>query len=84
MEGPPYSLMYDDNHQDIDDLSGILPRTGKFIINEIQRLKNLSGREYGIEVSSLEVYCENVKDLYGTGPEANDLSLITVKNKLVI
>lgn len=81
MEGPPYSMMLD---EDIDELSGILPRTGKFIINEITRLKGLSGREYGIEVSSLEIYCESVKDLYGNGPDSNDLNLITMKNKVLI
>jgi hypothetical protein len=69
---------------DVDEVCGILPRTGKFILNEIQRLKGLNGREFGIEVSSLEVYCESVKDLYGQGPESNDLNLISVKNKVMI
>ena len=44
----------------------------------------MNGREFGIEVSSIEVYCDIVKDLYGSGPEANDLNLITVKDKVMI
>ena len=84
MEGPPLSLADEFNEESLNDLSGILPRTGEFLLKEVLRLKKLNGREFGIEVSSIEVYCDTVRDLYGTGPEANDVSLITVKDKVVI
>jgi kinesin family protein C1 len=44
----------------------------------------MNRRELGIEVSSIEVYCDIVKDLFGTGPSANDARLISVKDKVVI
>jgi hypothetical protein len=74
----------DINDGTLDELSGILPRTAEFLLKEVSRLKKLNGREFGIEVSSIEVYCDTVKDLYGTGPEANDINLISVKDKVVI
>jgi hypothetical protein len=84
MEGPPFLAAADINDVTLDELSGILPRTAEFLLKEVARLKKLNGREFGIEVSSIEVYCDTVKDLYGSGPEANDLNLITVKDKVVI
>jgi len=84
MEGPPFLSAGETNDGDLDELSGILPRTAEFLLKEVSRLKKLNGREFGLEVSSIEVYCDTVKDLYGTGPEANDLNLITVKDKVVI
>jgi len=84
MEGPPFLAVSDSDNETIDELCGIIPRTAEFLLKEVARLKKLNGREFGIEVSSIEVYCDTVKDLYGTGPEANDLSLITVKDRVVI
>jgi hypothetical protein len=84
MEGPPFLTVSDSDNETIDELCGIIPRTAEFLLKEVARLKKLNGREFGIEVSSIEVYCDTVKDLYGTGPEANDLSLITVKDRVVI
>jgi hypothetical protein len=84
MEGPPFLAAADINDVTLDELSGILSRTAEFLLKEVARLKKLNGREFGIEVSSIEVYCDTVKDLYGSGPEANDLNLITVKDKVVI
>ena len=93
MEGPPFLAAADINDGTLDELSGILPRTAEFLLKEVVRLKKLNGREFGIEVSSIEVYCDTVKDLYGSGSDANlqlnakeafDLNLITVKDKVVI
>jgi hypothetical protein len=41
MEGPPYTLMLDsgDNSTQLDEMSGILPRTAEFLFQEISRLK---------------------------------------------
>ena len=84
MEGPPFLSASDCNEGHLDELSGILPRTAEFLLKEVARLKKLNGREFGLEVSSIEVYCDIVKDLYGSGAEANDLNLITVKDRVMI
>ena len=63
MEGPNSHLLFDDNFE-IHELSGILPRAADYIFKEIKRLKSSFNREYNIEVSSLEIYCENVRDLF--------------------
>ena len=85
MEGPPFLCgSSDTNAETLDELAGILPRTAEFLLKEVGRLKKLNGREFGIEVSSIEVYCDTFKDLYGTGHEANDVNLITVKDRVVI
>ena len=46
------------------DLSGILPRTAVFIINEVKRLKSYIYTEIKVEISSLEIYCDKVKDVF--------------------
>jgi hypothetical protein len=66
MEGPPYSSTFQtDGDSKIDEISGILPRTAEFIFGEIERLNKQSSKQYHLEISSIEVYCDNVKDLYG-------------------
>lgn len=79
MEGPPYAL----NGETVDELSGILPRTAEFLFSELKRLKNQGHKDFNIDVSSLEVYCENVRDLYSEDAKQN-MDLITVKNKVVV
>ena len=64
MEGPDYGFMLDDNTYQIHDCSGIIPRAAEFIFAEINRIKTQFKREYRIEISSLEIYCENLRDLY--------------------
>ena len=65
MEGPDASLLFDDDFK-INELSGILPRSAEFIFKEIERIKKQFMREYKIEISSLEIYNEQVRDLYST------------------
>jgi kinesin family member C1 len=85
MEGPPFLIeSMDLNNENLDELSGIIPRTAEFLLREVERLKKLNGREFFVEVSSIEVYCDTVKDLYGNGPDANDLNIISIKDKVVI
>lgn len=69
MEGPDSSLLFTDAFE-IHELSGILPRAAEFLLKEIDRLKSQLKREYRLEISSLEIYCENLKDLYGESGEA--------------
>jgi len=44
-------------------VSGILPRIAVFIQKEIDRYRNHFNKELSFEVSALEIYCENIRDL---------------------
>jgi Zn finger protein HypA/HybF involved in hydrogenase expression len=84
MEGPPYVYMDSENMQ-IDETSGILPRTAEFIFDELKRIRASGNKEFRVEISSLEIYCDNVRDLYSEEESTSQsLNLITVKNKVVI
>ena len=63
MEGPDSHLMFDPDNNRPYELSGILPRIAIFIEKEIDRYKHQFGQKIWIEVSALEIYCENVRDL---------------------
>ena len=39
---------------------GILPRTAKFLFAELKRVH----KKFTIEISSLEIYCDNIRDLF--------------------
>ena len=43
--------------------AGILPRTGLHISKELKRLGERLNMKVEVEVSSLEVYCENIRQL---------------------
>ena len=45
-------------------LSGILPRTAFFIVEECQRMSRFMYDETKIEISALEIYCDTVKDIF--------------------
>lgn len=45
-------------------LSGILPRTAVFIAEEVQRLSKFTDKKIDVEISSLEIYCDTVRDLF--------------------
>eukprot|EP00347_Sterkiella_histriomuscorum_P015099 403358324 len=83
MEGPDYQSLYDENYK-LNGMSGIIPRAADFIFAEITRIKSQFKREYKIEISSMEIYCENLRDLYAEGTDNSSLNLISVKNKIVI
>jgi kinesin family member C1 len=85
MEGPPYSSTFQPGGDStIDEISGILPRTAEFIFSEMERLNKQSSKQYHLEISSIEVYCDNVKDLYGAEGTNQEMQLITVKNRVMI
>ena len=62
------------------DLSGILPRTAVFIINEVKRLKSYIYTEIKVEISSLEIYCDTVKDVFSE----KMIELFTDKNQKIV
>jgi len=73
------------NDTGLDEMCGILPRTAEFLFAEMARMRMHGNKEYFLEISSLEVYCENVQDLYAESEQlGKSLNLITVKNKVVI
>ena len=49
----------------------------------MKRLRGQGAKNFRFDISSLEVYCENVRDLYGQD-ENGPLNLITTKNRVVI
>lgn len=85
MEGPNSNLLYDESEFKVHELSGILPRTADFLFQEVYRLQKQFKREFSISVSSLEIYCENVRDLFSTDNDEQSLNLVTIKgNKVVV
>ena len=63
MEGPDAHNLFDTKTSKPFELSGILPRIAVFIQKEIERYQRQFGQQIFIEVSALEIYCENVRDL---------------------
>ena len=43
--------------------AGILPRTALLLQEEVNRCENQFGKAIRVEVSALEIYCENIRDL---------------------
>jgi len=62
----------------VDELSGILPRTAIFIFKEVQRLQSYIYDEIKVEISALEIYCEEVRDLFSD----KIIDLMTDKNRV--
>ena len=46
------------------DNAGILPRLADFIKQEIERIQKKLSKTIEIEISALEIYCNEVKDLF--------------------
>ena len=68
MEGPtnrPAALV-DANTQRAQKYSGILPRIAILLQSEMERYEKTLGKDLKIEVSALEIYCENIRDLLST------------------
>ena len=67
MEGPDSSKLFNEQTGKPYEFSGILPRIATFIQQEIERYQRQFQKEIFIEVSALEIYCENVRDLLWQG-----------------
>lgn len=63
MEGPHSDFLVNDQ-MEIHELSGILPRTAVYILTEVQRLQKYIYDEIKIEISALEIYLDQVRDLF--------------------
>jgi kinesin family protein C1 len=66
MEGPNSAMFYEEEEEEkcaLHNQSGILPRTAVFLVSQIDQLNIRFARQFTIEASSIEVYCETVRDL---------------------
>ena len=72
MEGPDSTKLFNEGSGKPYEWSGILPRIALFIQGEIERYQRQFSQEIFIEVSALEIYCENVRDLLWQGSGKND------------
>jgi len=77
MEGPDSRSLFDPSDNKLLNTSGILPRTAVFIQKEIKRLKDF--KELSIEVSALELYCEQIKDLLWNDKKEGSGSVASTK-----
>lgn len=90
MEGPSYEQFYDFKTNQLTDCSGILPRLAEYIWIERQRVKKVYNYrcDMQIEVSALEIYCENIRDLLWEPPadspnQAKYLEMKAINNQKV-
>ena len=77
MEGPHSECLFDTN-LNVHEMSGILPRTAVFLLSEVERLGKYIFDEIRVEISALEIYCDEVKDLFSN----KVIDLMTDKNKI--
>ena len=77
MEGPLSDCLFDSQFR-VHELSGILPRTAIFLFKEVQRLQSYIYDEIKVEISALEIYCDEVRDLFSD----KVIDLMTNKNKV--
>ena len=64
MEGPNQDMIFDESDFSLHGLSGILPRTAFFLFKEKARLMGQIGSELKLEISAIEIYCDELRDLF--------------------
>ena len=67
MEGPNQYMLFDETTYQTLNLSGILPRTAIFLLDEMKRMDKDLKRSFTLEISAIEVYCDTVRDLFSDG-----------------
>jgi len=67
----------------ITELSGVLPRTAEFIFEELKRLEKVNSNQK-IFFSAIEIYNENIFDLFDKSPDKEPLSTYANKNNTLI
>lgn len=73
MEGPSHDQFFDFKTNKLTECSGILPRAAHYIWKEMSRLRKVYSNtiNFAIQVSALEIYCENIRDLLWEAPPEN-------------
>ena len=79
MEGPIGEGIAE-SHIQVHEMSGILPRTAIFLFKEVERLRSYIYDEIKVEISALEIYCDEVRDLFSD----KVIDLMTDKNKVTV
>lgn len=89
MEGPSCDFGPKDNQLLIDqqtmkatELAGILPRTALLLHNEVKKYASM-GKKISYEVSALEIYCENMRDLLCENDNAKYLELMNQGKEVI-
>jgi len=72
-----------DNKSILDEFSGILPRTAEFIFEEMKRLEKVNSNQK-IYFSAVEIYNENIYDLFDKSIERSALTTFSNKNNISI
>jgi hypothetical protein len=78
MEGPHSDCLFDEEMK-IYELSGILPRTACFILEEVNRQSKYVYDEIKVFISAIEIYCDEVRDLFSD----KIIDLMMDKNKVL-
>lgn len=81
MQGPTWSI--DEKTLTINEFSGILPRTADYIFEEISRMNKMNC-SFKIYISAMEIYNENVYDLFDSSSNKQSLQIFFVKNNVQV
>jgi hypothetical protein len=76
MQGPSWSFS---ENNFINELSGILPRTADYLFEELTRISRLNVI-LKISMSAVEIYNDNIFDLFDSTNDKQPLQILTVKN----
>ena len=77
MQGPSWSL--DNRELAINEFSGILPRAAIYIFEELTRL-NMINYSCKVSISAIEIYNENIFDLFDNSSNKQPLQIFYNKN----
>ena len=89
MEGPSCDfgpkdkqLLIDEQTMNATELGGILPRTALLLHIEMKKYSSM-GKKISYEVSALEIYCENIRDLLCENDSPQYLELMNQGKEVV-
>jgi hypothetical protein len=67
----------------INEGSGILPRTADYIFNEMIRLNKMN-QKFRLSLSALEIYNDNIYDLFDNNKERSALTITFIKTNALV
>jgi hypothetical protein len=77
MQGPSWG------DEELTEFSGILPRSANYIFDELTRL-NLFNVSFRVSISAIEIYNENIYDLFDPSTSKQPLQILFSKNLVQI
>ena len=81
MEGPDQEMLFSEKDFSLSDLSGILPRTAVHLFKEKERLMRNFKRSLDLEISAIEIYCEEIRDLFNDDGKNGAIGLELIHDK---